>query len=314
MQLIVYSILGIAAFCFGVGGFLFFAACGKGKQWDWLDEKAVKKTPYGQYFDYIQFGDKWLKENCAREVHMLSEDGLDLYGTWVPAEQPRGTIILAHGYHSCILTDFSLAYDRYHKAGLNLLLPDQRAHRRSGGRFITFGVKECRDFVKWGHFVNQNLSDLPIIYSGLSMGAATVMYVAGESDKPANTVGFIADCGFTSPKEIISKVFTQAAKLPAWPFLWSANLFAQFFAGFRLNEKSSVETLKDNRLPIILVHGLADDFVPSSMTQRSFDACGGPKELLLVEGAGHGTSFVKAENEYWALVQAFLRRVLEENV
>ncbi len=312
MYIALIVILVIVAFCFGVGGYLFFAACGRGKEWDWLDEAAVKKTPYGKYNDLIQGGNRWLTAHNAQEVHMQSFDGLDLYGTWVPAENPRGTIILAHGYHSCILTDFSFVYERYHQAGLNLLLPDQRSHRRSEGKFITFGTLECRDFVKWGHYVNAHLSQLPIIYSGLSMGAATVMYVAGESDKPENTVGYIVDCGFTSPKEIISKVFTQTTKLPAWPFIWSADLFVRFFAGFRLNEKNTVEILKNNKLPIIFAHGLADDFVPSDMTKRSFEACGGQKELLLVEGAGHGTSFGVAEQEYGALVAAFFDRVLED--
>ncbi len=302
----------IVAFCFGVGGFLFFAACGKGKQWDWLDEAAVLKTPYGKYFDIIQMGNQWLSDHNAQSVAMESRDGLKLHALWVPAENPRATIILAHGYHSCILTDFSMIYERYHNAGLNLLLPDQRCHRNSEGRFITFGVKESRDFVDWGHYCNTHFGQYPILYSGLSMGAATVMYVAGDEEKPKNTVGFIADCGFTSPKEIISKVFTQVVHLPAWPFLWAADLFARFFAGFCLDEKSTEQTLVKNTLPIILVHGLADDFVPSDMTKRSYAACGGEKELLLVENAGHGISFVKAEAEYEALVMAFFDRVLED--
>ncbi len=304
----------VLAFCFGVGGFLFFAACGRGKEWDWLDEQAVSKTAYGKYYKLIRMGDAWLSEHSAQPVSIKSRDGLMLQALWIPAEKPRGTIIMAHGYHSCILTDFSLIYERYHQAGLNLLLPDQRSHRNSAGKFITFGVKECKDFVDWGKFHNENLGTWPIIYSGLSMGAATVMFLAGEPDRPENTVGYIADCGFTSPKEIIAKVFTQVTHLPAWPFLWSADLFARFFAGFRLDEKNTVQTLKDNTLPIILVHGLADDFVPCEMTRRSYEACGGEKELLLVENAGHGLSFLKAEQEYKDLVMAFFDRVLEEKL
>ncbi len=312
MWIFLVALGAIAAFCFGVGGFLFFAACSRGKEWDWLDEAAVSKTAFGKYFQLIRRGDQWLRDHNAQPVSMTSRDGLKLHALWVPAEKPRGTILLAHGYHSCILTDFSFIYDRYHKAGLNILVPDQRAHRGSQGRFITFGVKECRDFVDWGKFHNENFGTWPIIYSGLSMGAATVMYVAGEQDKPENTVGYIADCGFTSPKEIIGTVFTQVTHLPAWPFLWAADLFARVFAGFRLDEKSTVRSLADNMLPIILVHGLEDDFVPCDMTRRSYEACGGEKELLLVEGAGHGLSFAKAEQEYEALVMAFFDKVLEE--
>ncbi len=312
MYIALIVLVCVVLLCFAVGGYLFFAACGRGKEWDWLDKAAVAQTPYGKYWDLIERGHQWLQDHGAQKVAMESYDGLHLNALWIPAENPKGTIILAHGYHSCILTDFSFVYDRYHKHGLNLLLPDQRGHRSSEGKFITFGVKESRDFVAWGHFVNANLSSLPIIYSGLSMGAATTMYVAGEADKPENTVGFIADCGFTSPKEIIGKVFTQVTHLPPWPFMWAANIFAHLFAGFDLDEKNTVRTLKDNRLPIILVHGLADDFVPSEMTQRSFDACGGQKELLLVEGAEHAHSFAKATKEYEALVYAFFDRVLGE--
>ncbi len=300
----------VIAFCFGVGGYLFFAACGRGKEWDWLDEAAVEKTAFGKYNKLIQKGNTWLMEHNAQDVYMQSHDGLKLHALWIPAENPRGTIILAHGYHSCIFTDFSFIYDRYRNAGLNLLLPDQRSHRMSEGKFTTFGVKESRDFLDWGRYHNEHFGAWPIIYSGLSMGAATTMYIADEA-YPENTVGFIADCGFTSPKEIIGVVFKSVTHLPAWPFLWSADLFARVFAGFSLNQKDSVKTLAKNKLPIILVHGLADDFVPSYMTQRSFDACAGPKELLLVEGAGHGLSFAVAEKEYEALVMAFFDRVLE---
>ncbi len=301
----------IGAFCFGVGGYLFFAACGKWKKWDWLDEAAVAKTPYGQYNKLIHKANAWLTEHNARDVEMKNREGLILRGLWIPAEKPRGTIILAHGYHSGIYTDFGFVYDRYHKAGLNILVPDQRCHGRSEGKFVTFGVKESLDFLDWAKFHNDYFGNWPIIFSGLSMGASTTMYVAGQ-DYPSNTVGFIVDCGFTSPKEIIGIVFKQVTHLPAWPFLWATDLFARWFGGFRLDQCDSVRMLQGNKLPIILVHGLADDFVPCEMTKRSYEACGGPKELLLVDGAGHGVSFAVAEKEYEALVMAFFDRVLGE--
>ncbi len=301
----------VAAFCFGVGGFLFFAACGKWKKWDWLDEAAVAKTPYGQYNKLIQKTNIWLAEHNAKAVELQNREGLRLHGLWIPAENPRGTIILAHGYHSGIYTDFGFVYDRYHKAGLNILVPDQRCHDKSEGKFVTFGVKESGDFLEWAKFHNDHLGSWPIVFSGLSMGASTTMYVAGQ-EYPANTVGFIVDCGFTSPREIIGAVFKQVTKLPAWPFLWATDLFARAFAGFRLADCDSTVMLKNNTLPIIFVHGLADDFVPCDMTKQSYEACGGPKELLLVEGAGHGVSFVVAEKEYEALVMAFFDRVLGE--
>ena len=99
----------LAAFCFGVGCYTFFAACSRKKEIQWLDEMAIKNTPYGQFYDHVKAGDQWLKAHGAQDIYMRSHDGLKLHAKWVPAENARGTIILVHGYHSCILTDFGLA-------------------------------------------------------------------------------------------------------------------------------------------------------------------------------------------------------------
>ena len=140
------------------------------------------------------------------------------------------------------------------------------------------------------------------------MGAATVMYLAGL-ELPQNVRGFVADCGFTSPHEIISRVFTQKIHLPGWPVMWAADLFARLFAGFSLKEANTTQTLQKNTRPILLVHGLEDDFVPAEMTRRSFEACGGDKHLLLVEGAGHGVSFLVARQAYLEQIHQLVEKV-----
>lgn len=313
MMIALIIVAVVAAFAFGVGGYLFFAACGRGKQPDWLDKASVDKTPYGRFYEVIALGHQWLTQHNAQDLYMVSRDGLRLHALWVPAENPKGTIIMAHGYRSCYLVDFSAVYALYQEQGMNILLPDQRAHGESQGRFITFGVLESEDFLDWGKMVNERFGPLPMFYTGLSMGASTVMYLAGQT-LPQNVRGIIADCGFTSPAEIISRVFRRTTHLPAWPFLWATELFARFFGGFSLYGKHTTQTLAKNTLPMILVHGLDDHFVPWEMTQRSFDACGGEKELLLVEGAGHGVSFLVATEKYQALVKAFLEKHLEESL
>lgn len=301
----------LIAFAFGVGGYTFFAACGRGKEIDWLDEEAVKKTSFGPYHANITHGHQWLLEHEAQEVYMTSRDGLKLHAYWVPAENAKGTAVLVHGYHSCVLTDFSIAFERYHRKGMNLLLPSHRAHGKSEGKYTTFGVLECKDLCDWIQFHNQNFGTFPMLISGMSMGAATVMYLAGE-DLPDNVRSLNADCGFTSPKEIIAKVFKDATHVPAWPFLWATELFARFLGGFSLEEKVSTQTLKKNTRPISFVHGLEDDFVPCDMTRRSYEACAGDKHLLLVEGASHGTSFLHAKEQYLEEIERLLRYCLKE--
>ena len=142
------------------------------------------------------------------------------------------------------------------------------------------------------------------------MGASTMLYLADE-DLPQNVKGIIADCGFTSPKAIISKVFSSVTHLPAAPSIWIANVFARIFAGFGLNDKDTRRSLKNSKIPVVLVHGTADDFVPCSMSQEAYAACTSKKELLLVDGAEHGLSFLKNTEDYKKLILAFLRDNLE---
>jgi fermentation-respiration switch protein FrsA (DUF1100 family) len=91
--------------------------------------------------------------------------------------------------------------------------------------------------------------------------------------------------------------------------MWAADLFARLFAGFRLDEKNSLRSLRENRLPFMFVHGLADDFVPCEMTRRSFEACAGEKHLLLVEGAGHGVSYIHAKEKYNEMNMSIIDRI-----
>lgn len=299
----------LIAFAFGVGGYTFFIACGRGKEIDWMDEKKVKETDFAPYFANIQHGHQWLQDHHAQDVYIMNRDGLKLHAYWVPAKEPKGTVMLVHGYHSCAMMDFSIAFERYHQMGMNLLLPSHRAHGKSEGKYITFGVRECGDLLEWIEYHNHQFGMLPMMISGMSMGAATVMYLAGE-DLPHNVKSLNADCGFTSPMEIVAKVFQDATHLPAWPILWATDLFSRFLAGFSLSEKVSTQTLKRNTRPILFVHGTKDAFVPYEMTCRSFAASGGEKRLLLVENATHGTSFLHDKESYLLEIERLLSNVL----
>ena len=296
---------------FGVGWYLFHRACVRVPDLPWLDREAILKTNYAPHADLIQKSHKWLLDHKAKDVWIKSEDGLRLHGLWVEAEEPVGTAVLVHGYHSTKLVDFGGSMAFFHRQGMNLLLVDQRSHGESEGRYVTFGVKESRDMLCWLRYLEQDLWKGPVILSGLSMGASTVMFMADEV-LPSNVKGLLVDCGFTSPAAILGKVFRDVTHLPPVPWIWSGELFARLFAHFSLWEKSSITSLSQNRLPIFMAHGKADDFVPCAMTEAAYEACGGEKTLYLVEGAGHGLSFLVDKKGYAAAVRKTLIKALGE--
>lgn len=307
MALLFFFLVSVCILLAVSGGYVFFLGCLRRKDLEWLDPVALQKTPYGRFSEHIAAAKLWLDAHNAQEVSVLSYDGLTLKGLWVPADHAKGTMLLVHGYRSCVLVDFGLVLNYYHSMGMNLLLPDQRCHGKSEGKYITFGVKESRDIQSWLDLHNARFGKLPTILSGLSMGASTVLYLA-DASLPDNVRGIIADCGFTSPKDIISTVYKSVTHLPAMLSVWVADIFARVFAGFSLSEKDTRLALKNSRLPVIMVHGTADTFVPCQMTIDAYTCCSGDKQLLLVEGADHGVSFLHARDRYEKLVIDFLKK------
>lgn len=310
MQVVFFVLLSAFALIMVSGIYVFILACVRTKERPWLDSNALKGTPHEKYDQLIHNSHDWLIAYKAQDVYVASRDGLRLHGLWVPAENPKGTVLLAHGYRSTMLVDFGMVFELYHDMGMNLLLPEQRAHGKSQGKLITFGVKESEDMLYWLELHNRKLGNYPVILSGLSMGASTMMYLA-DRKLPSNVKGFIVDCGFSSPAAIISCVFKKTTHLPAIPVIWATELCARIFGGFSLYERNSRRVLRHNKLPIIMVHGKADNFVPCEMTEQGFEACSGDKQLLLADGAGHGLSFLYAKDRYTDMVQSFLKKNIE---
>lgn len=310
MHPVAFVLLGFILLVLFSGGYVFFVACRRGKELNWLVREELERTPYGEFYDNVVAADQWLKQHKVQDVYMQSHDGLRLHALWIPARDAKGTILLAHGYRSSYLLDFAMVFDVYHQFGFNILAPDQRSHGKSEGKYITFGVKESRDMEDWIHFHNGRYGALPLILNGLSMGASTVLYLADEA-LPDNVRGIIADCGFTSPKAILKNVYKSIIRLPSSLPIWSADIYARIFARFHLNEKDTRKTLANSRLPVLMIHGLADDFVSCEMTKQAYAVCSSEKQLLLVAGAGHGVSFLSDPVGYTAAVMYFLKKHIE---
>lgn len=305
MPVVLFLIFAFVFLTVASGTYVFVAGCVRRKELPWLVEEELRKTDHGKYYDYIADSYQWVESHDCMDVFTTSYDGLRLHALWIPAENARGTLLFAHGYRSTKFLDFAFAFDFYHNMGMNLLIPDQRAHGESEGKYITFGVKESRDMLSWLNYHNENYGSVPVILSGISMGASTMMYLA-DKVLPDNVRGIVADCGFTSPKDILSVIFKRVTHLPAAPSLVVTDLLAGLFAGFRLNEEDSRRTLRKNRLPIFMVHGVDDSFVPCSMTKDGYAVCAGKKQLLLVDGAEHGVSFLIAKEKYTQMLSDFL--------
>ena len=306
------SIIPAAALAGGYLGFRY--ACNRVAEPDWDSESALKETVFAEFAESIPAANRWLREKGAEDVSVTSFDGLTLRGKWLPAEKPMATIILFHGYHSHHLQDFAGIYEYYHSIGLNLLLVRQRAHGESGGKYVTFGVKERLAVLRWIEFHNRTHGMDNVFLGGMSMGASTLQFAAGE-ELPHNVRGITADCGFSSPAEILAHIIRRDFHLPPKLVLPLMEVWARILGGFSFYECNSRETLSRSKTPILFIHGKADDFVPSCMSEFGFAACASEKELLLVDDAGHGRSYLyEPERLRNALTDFFKRNLSEEYI
>lgn len=252
---------------------------------------------YKAYKDIMYSWAKEVKGTEKETVTITSFDGLTLVGKYYEYKKGAPIELMMHGYRGRAERDLCGGVQRCFALGRNALIVDQRACGKSGGRVISFGINEKRDCLSWINFMIEHFgSDTKIILTGISMGASTVLMAAAEK-LPENVVGVLADCGFTSAKEIIKKTVREM-KLPAnllYPFV---KLGARLFGKFDIDEDSAVEAVKNCTLPVIFFHGEADDFVPCDMSKENFAACASPKKLVTVPGAGHGLSYPVDQKNY----------------
>jgi len=249
----------------------------------------------------------WMKEVRAmphEDMTVTSFDGLTLRGKYYEYSPDAPIELMFHGFLGNADRDLCGGVQRCFELKHSALIVDQRGCGNSEGHVITFGVCEQRDCDTWLEFMHRRFGpNAKIILCGISMGASTVLMAAGKK-LPDTVIGVLADCGFTSARDII-QVVIRTMKLPprlAYPFV---KLGARIFGRFDLDQTPAVEAVKECKVPVILFHGEADDFVPCDMSRRNYEACVSRKKLVTIPGAGHGLSYLVDPETYLKELDGF---------
>lgn len=253
-----------------------------------------------------------LKDRSCEIVTVRSHDGLILSGRYYHVRDGAPLDIGFHGYRSSYITDFSGGSDLSFRLGHNLLLVDQRAHGKSQGSTIAFGIQERRDVLTWVDYALERFGkEQQILLYGISMGGATVLMASGLS-LPGNVKGIIADCPYASALDIILHV-GKTMPIPQWLIKPFVILGARIFGGFDLCETDAVQAVRSAKVPILVIHGEADTFVPPEMSEAVAMANPQMIQRFTVPGAEHGISYLVDTNEYCSIASDFIDKVLKNN-
>ena len=238
-------------------------------------------------------------------VCITAHDGKKLVGHWFERPGAQRVILAVHGWRSAWYRDFGASQDFYRDEHCHVLYIDQRGQGESEGDYIGFGMLERLDLPDWVAWINARCGDaLPIYLAGISMGATTVL-LASELDYPPNVKGVMADCGFTSADAIWKHVADDNLHVPYILLRRISALLCRRRLGCWPAALTTTQALSRTKLPLLLVHGEADAFVPFSMMRENYEACTTPKRMLLVPGAAHGLSYVADREAYENAVREF---------
>jgi|AGTN01.2.fsa_nt_gi hypothetical protein len=288
----------IGAFAFVIasnivaGAVTFFRISYRHKPFAFIDSDKIMGKDFKKRLEFAKPEIEKLKALPHGKETVAAYDGISLFGEFYPSGNSKKTVLCLHGYGTDGYTDFAPISSFYLNNGYNLLIPDLRAHGKSGGRLIGLGVLDRRDVMRWIEFLNVKFPTGEIIVHGVSVGAVAALTASGIPF-PENVKAVIADSAYTTPWAVFSLVFRTIYKLPSFPALNMAELITKIFGKFDYRTISAPGGAARSKTPTLFIHGSADIFVPAVMGKISFDACAARKEMLIVDGAGHGGAYFK---------------------
>lgn len=276
-------------------------------------ERTIKMagTDWNQHMPFIEERKKYMLSMPHKDVYQCSYDGLKLHGTHFPGSNGKKLVICFHGYTSEGMKDYIGLSGYYLKQGFGMLLVDERAHGSSEGEYIGFGCLDRQDALKWINWaIREYGEEVEILLHGTSMGGATVLMTSGL-ELPKQVKGIISDCGFTSPKHVFSHVLKSMYHIPAFPIIQIADYVNKKKAGYGLDECNAAREVKKAKVPILMIHGDGDTFVPCSMCEEIYQNCASQKSKLIVSGAAHAESYYKDTIAYERALNEFIEGVMK---
>ena len=291
-----------------------------------VQESSLQQNANAMYV----IGDSWSKRAAKEYVEVMSEDGYRLKGVIFEAEdgaasrsqpgpvitkarsQPGPVItkahrwvILLHGYTGSKEMMYPYAY-HYVQHGYNALAPDFRCQGESEGDYIGLGATDSKDLLLWIGLILERDPEAEIVLHGLSMGASTALILSGMENVPPNVRAVISDCAFTDAYSMFREKIGSWFYLPAFPVVDSAGLMIRLRAGYDLKETSPLKAVAKSHIPTLFIHGREDRMIPVEMCRQLYEAAACPKDILIIDGAGHAQAATKDPGLYLDTVDRFL--------
>lgn len=251
----------------------------------------------------------WYFSQNIEEIEMKSFDGLKLKGYFI-SNSSHKLAIFVHGYHGRYYSMVSQTRILYEN-GFDVLNINNRCHDTSEGKYMSMGINEKKDLLKWIDLMIKRNPDYEIVLFGISMGAFIAMLTACDKNIPANVKCVIEDCGFNSIKNQL--VYSlKDIKIPLLHFaVFLQSVHCKLFHNFSIKYSLKKE-LQNISIPVLLMHGEDDVIVPFKNLQKNYDCIPNNvyKEMHAFIGAEH-TRCVHFIDKYRPIVIDFVNKFIK---
>ena len=291
----------------------YFDIMGRESKYKSLIGYIVSKSDNNGPDEFLEFNKskhEWIKKQNNEKITIKSHRNKNLVGYLTyPAEKSNVFVVFAHGHHTDHNGDPANFLQYYVEKGYNFLAMDHVSCGESKGMFTGFDYFEHKDCLLWiNYLINRFGRDIKIIIHGVSMGGATTCKMVNLV--PTQVKLAIADCPYTSAAEEFEETVKGVGIKHPIPIVKAFNAVNKVFAGYDLNDTEVRSAVTDAKVPMLFVHGDNDGLVPTKMGIELYELCSSPKELFIVNGAGHADSIRVDEAGYHQKLDEFINKYL----
>jgi uncharacterized protein len=224
-----------------------------------LEEKLI-------FFPTKYPGGQWNPPDLAFEdATFTADDGTQLHGWFVPHQNPRAVVLIAHG-NGGNLTHRHDLLRLLHELGTATLIFDYRGYGRSQGSPTESGVLQDAEAARRWLSKRTGLRHNMMVFFGESLGGAVAIHLAATGGARGL---------------ILENTFSSMADVAAFHYPW---LPVRLLMHSRFD---SVAKIRSYHGPLLQIHGDRDTIVPVEFGRRLFDSANEPKRLLITSGGDH---------------------------
>ena len=271
--------------------------------------KVVYKSS-APYKDKINETTSWLNNKINKKqvenIYIKSYDNLKLHGIFIKNKKQKGIFMVVHGYRSNALLNLFVSYNKYYEKGYSILLMNQRCSLDSEGKYITFGIKERKDVLSFVEFLNDKYPNTDIVIAGISMGASSVLMSIPYLENNMNIKLLIVDSAYISIKDEFKYYIRKTFHLSGKVLIMFINVWCKLFAHFDINETNTLDSMEKSTIPILFIHNQKDNIIPNENSIINYEHYNGKKDLLIINGSGHGLGYLVDSDNYLKKVYEML--------